>query len=150
MIFTIPPFNYINRLLIIVTGITLLIWSGLEDNQVIAVVILGWVLAIFATLSFIQSRFGGQSMQSNTLLKLSPILGAIIGASASLITMLLMLFKDVRHGHVFPDYPPQLMIAIIERLPVWAIGGGLVLFGLILLRCYVMGIPSVQDNTKSV
>lgn len=146
MMFTIPSFNYINRLLIIITGITLLFWSGLEDNQVTTVVILGWVLAGFTTFSLIQSRFGGQSIQPNTLVKLAPIIGATIGALASLITALLMLFKDVRHGHIFPDYPPQLMIAILERLPIWAISGALVLFGVILLSYVIYGDKSSSDS----
>ena len=144
--FTIPPFNSINRLLIIVAGITLLIWSGLEDNQVYGVVFLGWILAVFTVVSFVQSHFGRQTIQSITLLQLAPILGAIMGSSASLITMLLMLFKNVRHGHIFPDYPPQMMITILERLPIWAISGALVLFGIALMIYVIYGDKTTSDS----
>lgn len=131
--FTIPPLTYIHRLFVIIAGVTLLIWSGLEDNQVGGVVILGWTLALFSTILFVQSRFNGRILTPKTLLYVSPLVGAIIGSLASLITLLLMLFKDVRHAHIFPDYPPHMMIAILERLPIWSISGGLILFGLTLL-----------------
>lgn len=148
--FTIPPFNYLNRLLIIVAGITLLIWSGLEDNQVGGVVVLGWILAVFVIVLFIQSRFGGKSISTTVLLRISPLLGATIGASASLITVMLMIFKDIRHGHVFPDYPPQLMLAILERLPIWAISGGLIAFGIAIIIHRIFADKGDTSPTDSV
>ena len=41
--------------------------------------------------------------------------GSLIGALSALASALLMLFKDLRHGHIFPDYPPEMMLAMLER-----------------------------------
>ncbi len=133
MMFTIPSPNYKNRLLIIALGIIVMIWSGLEDNQVTGVVILGWILAIVSITNIIISHYGGQPYSSSTAIKFSPLVGASIGASASLITALLMIFKTIRHSHVFPDYPPPMIMAILERLPIWALSGGLIALGLALI-----------------
>ena len=59
--------------------------------------------------------------------------GFATGALSSIITSLLMLFKNVRHDHAFPDFPPQVIFSTLERLPVWAIAGALIGFGLSLL-----------------
>ena len=133
MMFTIPSLNYKNRLLTITLGIIIMLWSGLEDNQVWGVVLLGWILAIVSVAHFMMSRFGNRSYNTTTLIKLSPLVGASIGASASIITALLMIFKSIRHSHVFPDYPPQMIIAILERLPIWALGSGFIAVGLSLV-----------------
>ncbi len=130
--FTIPPTNYKTRLIIIVTGITVLLWSGLEDNNAVAVSLLGWVVATLSVVIFIMSNMGGQHFTQTSLLKISPLIGAIIGAAATLVTVLLMLFKNVRHAHVFPDYPPQMMLDTLTRLPFWAVSGSFLLFGIIL------------------
>jgi hypothetical protein len=131
--FTIPTPTYKNRLVVIALGIIILVWSGLEDNQVFGVVILGWIIAIISLMNVLVSRFGGQSYQTKTLIKLSPLVGGCIGASASIITALLMIFKTIRHSHVFPDYPPQMILAIIERLPIWTLSSGLIGLGLSLI-----------------
>jgi hypothetical protein len=39
-----------------------------------------------------------------------------------------MFFKNARHGHLFPDYTLEMMLAMLSRAPAWAIAGGL--FGL--------------------
>jgi len=130
---TIPHPNHITRLLIIITGVIVLLWSGFEDNQVIGVTVLGWILSLFSTAVFIMSRYGGQTIAQQTILKLSPIVGAVIGGWASILVVLLMLFKDVRHAHAFPDYPPQMMLDTLTRLPFWAVSGGLITFALTLL-----------------
>lgn len=133
MMFTIPSPNYKNRLLIIALGIVILVWSGLEDNQVFGVVALGWIIAIVSVTNVIVSRYGGQSYSSSIVKKFSPLVGASIGASASVITALLMILKTIRHSHVFPDYPPQMILAILERLPIWTLSAGFIGFGLSLV-----------------
>jgi hypothetical protein len=147
MIFTIPSPSYKNRLLIIALGIIILVWSGLEDNQVGGVALLGWITASLSIANLILSRFGGREVQVSTLIKLSPVVGASIGALASLATALLMIFKTIRHSHVFPDYPPQLILAILERLPIWALSSGFIILGLALLVQLVYSINHTDDKT---
>lgn len=149
MTLSIPPTTYKTRLLIIIAGITVLFWSGLEDNQIWGVTLLGWLLGILSVFTFLQSQFENKEYHIITLLKFSPIIGGIVGASASLLTLLLMLFKNIRHAHVFPDYPPQLMLAMLDRLPIWSISSGLILFGITLLLYVIYsdkGSPTQADS----
>lgn len=132
MTITIPHPNLFSRLLTIAAGITVLIWSGFEDNNVLGVTVLGWMLATVLVTVLTLSRYGGQKITHSEFLKLSPLWGAIIGASATLAVVLLMLFKDIRHGHIFPDYPPQMMLDMLTRLPFWSVSGGLILLAIAL------------------
>ena len=72
-------------------------------------------------------------MAASQIAIMATMLGAIIGIGSSLITALLMLLKNARHSHFFPDFPPGQIGAIIERAPVWALAGGLIGLGLGLL-----------------
>lgn len=131
--FIIPHTDRLTRRLLIIAGIVVLVWSGYEDNSVIGVAILGWSLAILGVMVFVTSRFAGRAITRSTLIKLSPLIGAISGAMSTLVVVLLMLFKDARHAHIFPDYPPQMMLDMLTRLPHWTISGALMSLGVCLL-----------------
>ncbi len=117
----------------IVTGIAVLLWSSLEDNDAMLVTILGALLAIAATMTLFKLPFLRARFPSDDLPKRATVAGALVGTLASVTTPLLMLFKDLRHAHVFPDYPPGMMLAMLERMPMWALAGGLAGFGFGLL-----------------
>jgi len=127
MKFTIPSRNDLSRLLMVALGIVILVWSGVEDHDVITVTALGLLLSLATVTFYMMSRFGGRTLG---LPQLAFSFGAAVGAFSSVMTVLLMLFKDLRHGHIYPDYPPQLMLAILERLPLWTLAGGLAGLGL--------------------
>lgn len=129
----IPRADRLTRRLLIIAGLVVLVWSGFEDNGVIGVAILGWLLAILGAIVLITSRFAGFAMTRSTLIKLSPLIGAIVGAMSTLVVVALMLFKDARHAHIFPDYPPQMMLDMLTRLPSWTISGALISLGVCLL-----------------
>ncbi len=48
------------------------------------------------------------------------------GLGGSVATAGLMFFKNARHAHVFPDYPAGMLLATLERAPMWAAAGGLI------------------------
>ena len=130
MKFTIPTSNPVSRLLIVMLGIVILLWSGMEDKDLIAVIALGLLLSVLTVMLGLMSRFGGRTLGTASLLKLAALVGSAVGAFSSVMTVLLMLFKNLRHGHVYPDYPPRLMIGILERLSIWMLAGGLAGLGL--------------------
>ena len=107
-------------------GIVILLWSGVEDSDARAVALLGFALALGAT----------------ALLWTRPLAslwswaaaGAASGALASVFAAGLMLFKDLQHMHAFPDYPPGMLLAMLERLPHYALAGGLAGLGCGILR----------------
>ena len=124
-----------SRHLMVVAGVAVLLWSGLEDNDAITVTTLGVLMATSLSTMLMTSRLAGATLRKIGVIERSVIAGLLTGALSSLTTPLLMLFKDVRHAHVFPDYPPQMMLAMLDRLPYWTIAGGLIGIGIgILLK----------------
>ena len=111
--------------LLVVCGVMILLWSGVEDTGAEAVTMLGLLVALAAT---------GMILPRALLsLPSSVFAGAICGALTSLCATALMIFKDLRHAHAFPDYPPGMLLATLERLPAWALAGGLLALGCALL-----------------
>lgn len=123
-----------SRHLLVVTGIAVLLWSGLEDNDAVVVTLLGSLLATAASLMLLDSRPFGATFRRISLPKRMALAGAFAGALTSVATPLLMLFKDLRHAHVFPDYPLEMVLATLERMPLWALAGGLAGLGIGILR----------------
>ncbi|MCY4072460.1 MAG: hypothetical protein OXG60_14285 [Chloroflexi bacterium] len=122
------------RLWLILLGIALFFWLGKEDNDVLAVTALGLILAGTTVwwLIFLRRRLDNRATGKLSV-HLGMLAGICAGALASFFAALLMLLKDLRHGHIFPDYPPELIIATLERLPPWSLAGGLIGLGLSLL-----------------
>lgn len=130
---SIPSSGYKMRLIALGWGILIFLWSSIEDNNVSGVTVLGWITSLIVVSFGLMSRFGGICISGKKSLMAGAGIGAIIGASASLSIAILMLFKDVRHAHIFPDYPPQMIVAILERLPIWTIGTACIALGLTLM-----------------
>lgn len=122
-----------SRHFLVVTGIAVLLWSGLEDNDAVVVTLLGSLLAAVASSMLLDTQPFRAAFIRLSLPKRMALAGAFTGALASVTTALLMLFKDLRHAHVFPDYPPEMMLATLERMPFWALAGGLAGIGIGLL-----------------
>jgi hypothetical protein len=57
------------------------------------------------------------------------LLGAALGLAAALTAATLMFFKNALHAHVFLDYPPALIGAMLARGPVWLLAGALLGLG---------------------
>ena len=130
MTFAIPFPNPVSRLLMMMAGIVILGWSGLEDKDAVTVTGLGWLLSVLTVMLGMMSRFGGRKLGTSSLLKLAALVGFAVGGLSSLMTVSLMLFKNLLHGHIYPDYPPSLMLGVLERLPIWMLAGGLAGLGL--------------------
>ena len=123
------------RHLLVISGIAILLWSGMEDNDARLVTLLGWLLATPLGMMLFNSRRLPTGFKRLGAIKLAALSGALIGSLASMTTPLLMLFKDLRHAHVFPDYPAGMMLATFERMPAWTLAGGLAGLGIgILLK----------------
>lgn len=121
------------RRLFVICGIAVLLWSGMEDNDARMVTLLGMLLAAAISMMLVNSQRFPERLKRLSLAKRAAMSGALIGMLASVTTPVLMLFKDVRHAHVFPDYPAGMMLATLERMPAWALAGGLTGFGIGLL-----------------
>jgi lysylphosphatidylglycerol synthetase-like protein (DUF2156 family) len=77
---------------------------------------------------------------------ITALMGILTGVGASLFTAGLMLFKNVRHSHIYLDFPAGLMGAILERAPVWMIAGGLLGLGIGLAWLALQTPTEIHDN----
>jgi hypothetical protein len=106
-----------------------LIWFGLEDAHSAPVALLATALALLLLANFYESY--PQNWHKASLWIFT---GALAGALSALNSTLLMFFKTAWHAHPFPDYPLPMLIAMLERAPVWAIAGALIGLGIHLWR----------------
>jgi hypothetical protein len=133
------------RLLMLAYGALLLFWMSLEDQTTLPVVILGSGLALLMVVGVVLSRLGGVTLRMRQWLLLLPSAGAVAGALAAVMTACLMFFKTAWHAHPFPDYPPQMMLAMLERVPAWALAGLLVGVAGLLLRMALLPLSSPEQ-----
>jgi hypothetical protein len=122
-------------------GLVLLVWLSLEDNGTLSVAVLGTGAALLFTLGWLLQRIGGRELPVRLWFPGGIVLGGIIGAASSLMTTLLMFFKTGWHGHAFADYPPEMLLAMLQRLPVWTLAGLLIGLALALMKL------SLTENT---
>ena len=107
----------------LIYGITLLLWSSLEDNSVLPVTLLGSGLALLVTLLWVVRRFGGRTYVSQNVFLGAAVIGAATGLIAVLASAALMLVKDGLHSDLYPDYPFGLIVDTLARAPLWALAG---------------------------
>lgn len=128
-----PALNRRTRLIAVVYGLLLFLWLSPEDNQVWPVALLGNGLAALLVARAVLVNLGGREIPARYVLPGAALLGGLTGLGGSVATALLMFFKNALHAHLFLDYPPGLLLAILQRAPGWALAGALAGFGLALL-----------------
>jgi uncharacterized membrane protein len=112
----------------------ILSWLGLEDNAIVPVALIGAGGALVVSARWLCVRLGGRAFMFSTALAGGALFGMVSGAGAAVLTALLMLFKNGMHGHIFPDYPGGLIIAMLARAPLWSIAGALLGAAFVLFR----------------
>lgn len=151
---TIPQRGRKSRWAAIITGIMVFLWLAPEDNHVWPAVLLGTLTSTVIVLLWLLGKLGDKTVKRQQAAALGIVCGGITGFGASLATTLLMLLKNARHSHFFPDFPPEQMGAILKHAPIWTMAGGLVGlgFGLLLIGLNRSGqrrVYSTQDNHHS-
>ncbi len=130
--FTIPAYDARLRLIALIYGGLLLLWTSLEDNSVLPVALLGGGLALISVTLWITRRHGGRSFSERGALIAAALSGAAVGAGSALATAALMLIKDGLHSHLFPDYAFGLIAEMVVRAPLWGVAGAFAGMGLLL------------------
>lgn len=126
------------RRLAIIYGVMLFIWLSAEDVSVQPVTLLGWGLAFLILLLMTWGKLDGLTLNGRAILVFAVLMGSVAGLGASVATTALMFFKNAWHAHIFPDFPTGMLLATLERAPVWAAAGGFIglSFGLGCLALY--------------
>lgn len=135
---SLPPIEYRVRLAALIYGALLLGWLSLEDNGVLSVALLGTGLAAWLTYFGVWRFFPQHRLSAPSMIAM----GFVGGAGGALGTTALMFFKTAWHGHLFPDYPFGMMIAMLQRVPVW--GGAGAMVGLALWLILDVRVPDRQ------
>jgi hypothetical protein len=121
-------------------------WVGPEDS-IWAAAVLGGLGALLGMLNIVTLRLGGREFSPVRWLLLATLGGGFTGLAASGVTAALMVIKTAVHSHgPFTDYPPDVVMAILMRAPLWAAAGLLLgaAYGLIALLIY----PLNPQNPK--
>lgn len=119
----IPSRLYGFRWMVIGWAVTTFFWLSREDSDVLTVIVLGMIGAFLFCSSWITRNLGGKHFTLRQFTLICTLSGSVTGVSTSLFTAGLMFFKNVRHAHLFPDYPFALIGAILQRVLVWGLAG---------------------------
>jgi Co/Zn/Cd efflux system component len=111
--------SHLKRWWLILAGIAIFFWSSTEDNHVIVVSLLA--------LNFVMALLLHKNTAERWQVSYKAMLwGALAGIATNLLTVGLMFFKTAWHSHIAPDFPVGMMLAMLLRLPWWALAGALV------------------------
>lgn len=113
--------------------VAFLFWLGIEDTDTTPVALFGFGAAALAAWHFAQTAFSNRVWSAHGRWLAFTIGGAVTGAGASPITVLLMAIKVSLHSHQYPDFSLTAVAAIIALAPAWALGGALAGAGLALI-----------------
>lgn len=107
-------------------GAALLLWLSVEDNAVWPVTVFGLGLCILIMGLTTFDRINLASVPAHWLPIVSTVFGLLVGMGTAVATAGLMFFKNALHAHVFLDFPPALMLAMLQRAPQWGAAGALI------------------------
>ncbi|MCU0463868.1 MAG: hypothetical protein MUF38_04815 [Anaerolineae bacterium] len=125
----VPTRSLTLRWALIGVGIVAVVWTGPEDDPVWLASLIGVALTGLGLAHWLTGVTAGREWVGRQIAGAWAGFGALTGGLGCTTTVLLMGFKDARHAHPFPDYPPELLAALLERTPVWALVGALIGLG---------------------
>jgi len=125
----IPALSLGLRWALIGVGVSVFIWTGLEDDRVGVAAGLGVALTGLVLAHGLTGRIAGRMLTGAQIGAAWAGFGALMGGLGAFATVLLMAFKDARHAHPFPDSPAGLLAAMLARAPGWALAGALIGIG---------------------
>jgi hypothetical protein len=114
------------RLLTIAYGAALFFWLSAEDNSALLVAVFGASGSALLLFGWWTGQMRVRQLSTRQQQLSVVLIGAIWGAGSAVLTTCLMFFKTAWHSHIFPDYPTPMMLAMLERAPIWALVGMLV------------------------
>lgn len=123
--FNIPSRTDQHVYLTVFLGVMTLVWLSTESTYMPLTAALGlaWAFAIAAL--FVMHNFSQRVLQGRLLWLSAIVFGVFVGVLAAVISFFLMLFKNVQHAHLTPDFPNATLLGMLARAPVWGLAGAL-------------------------
>lgn len=112
------------RYLAILLGMVFFLWLPFEDTSE-SIALLGGIL----TSTWLAAVFLTKKQEPQTNLLNYVLAGSLAGILVTPITLLLMVLKTGLHAHVEPDFTYPQIVSVVQRTPIWLIGGFLVGLG---------------------
>ena len=143
--FTIPTRTERHTYMAVFYGVVILIWltSEATDIRVVAFLGLGLSIGILGLMTI--HRFGGCEIQPKWWLSGAFAGGGLVGLTATFMTFMLMLFKNVQHSHLTPDFSGDMMVDVLKLAPFWGIAGMLI-GGAIALGRIALHSPDIHET----
>lgn len=114
------------RFLMIGYGLMLLFWMSLENSSTLSLALLGIGATVIYIGIWLINRIADRDIPARHWFPGVILSGTFFGMMSVLITSILMFFKSSWHGHLYPDYPPQMIFTMLTRLPIWTLSGTLI------------------------
>lgn len=107
-------------------GLGWFFWLGFEDSSAGTVVLLAGLVCLAAGITLIARKRALDFSTVQHAGALRAVLAAgLLGAAVGPVAALLMVVKTGLHGHIPPDFSLQDVLNMLQRIPVWAMAGGL-------------------------
>lgn len=121
-----PQFSWSKKIAWAVAGLVWFFWIGYEDRGLVAVLIVSAVIAVpvgIEAYDRLRVKLGVSFRQSALR---GALTGTLSGALVGIIAILISLMKVSLHQHVIPDFSIGDILTLLNRIPVWSIGGLLI------------------------
>src|SRR3989338_5850901 len=118
-----PAHSRVLTLLTLLFGLAFFFWLGVEDMTLRPMALLGAALPALMVAGFLLRRFGGAPLVARKGMLLLGAGGLLTGCGAPFSIAILMGIKVSLHSHNYPEYPPEAVVGVLARTPVWALAG---------------------------
>jgi len=116
--------------LTLLIGLVTFVWFTPESQTALWPTLLG----VAGSGALVANRVYAAAGRSVRRIVAWPLIGAGWGAGGALAAAALMFLKTAIHAHLLPEFPPEMMLAMLARLPSWAAAGALIGAGAALIR----------------
>jgi hypothetical protein len=108
-------------------------WLSSEDRRLASALALAALLTLTVSIQYLP-QLRSQQRSAGRRWMVCGLAGGAIGAAVPLVAAGWMLVKISLHSHTVPDFTASDLVAVLSRIHIWAIGGGLVGLAVAVLR----------------
>lgn len=107
------------RIMAILLGIAILLWTPFEDTGTVWVRLFGVLICTLAAVTAGVMIPAGMRQHWAAW----PLIGLVAGLLVTPAAILLMAFKSGMHGHGNPEFTPAQVSAVLSSWSIWALAG---------------------------